>query len=142
MYSFVDFINALYHSHMFFYVTAKLKDGFEEHTRTYDSHLVAALGINWAHAVTIRLVLESKSGTLRICKVAVTSKNVSFMWFGFHVFEGQRIIKVAKSPMSPPLAFPFHITSEGISLLSDDGAELKGRGINNIHARGIILCAE
>lgn len=65
MYSFVDFINALYHSHMFFYVTAKLKDGFEEHTRTYDSHLVAALGINWAHAVTIRLVLESKSGKLK-----------------------------------------------------------------------------
>lgn len=27
-----------------------------------DSHLVAALGINWAHAVTIRLVLESISG--------------------------------------------------------------------------------
>ncbi|KAL0670709.1 hypothetical protein Bca4012_033413 [Brassica carinata] len=88
---------------------AKLKDGFEEHTRTYDSHLVAALGINWAHAVNIRLVLESKSG--------------------------QRIIKVAKSPMSPPLAFPFHITSAGISLLSDDGTELKGPGINNIHAR-------
>ena len=60
------------------------------------------------------------------------------MWFGFHVFEGQRIIKVAKSPMSPPLAFPFHITSAGISLLSDEGTELKGPGINNIHARGII----
>ncbi|KAH0929969.1 hypothetical protein HID58_015696 [Brassica napus] len=92
---------------------ANMKDRFQEHTRTYDSHLVAALGINWDHAVTIRLVLEAKSG--------------------------QRIIKVAKSPMSPPLAFPFHITSEGISLFSDDGAELKGPGINNIHARGIIL---
>lgn len=33
----------------------------EDHTR-HDSHLVAALGINWAHAVTIRLVLEAKSG--------------------------------------------------------------------------------
>ncbi|CAH2060255.1 unnamed protein product [Thlaspi arvense] len=81
---------------------AKLKDGFQEQTSTYDSHLVAALGINWAHAVTIRL----------------------------------RIIKVAKSPMSPPLAFPFHITSGGISLLSDDGTELKGPGINTIHAQG------
>ena len=30
----------------------------------YDSHLVAALGINWAHAVTTRLVLEAKSGRL------------------------------------------------------------------------------
>lgn len=32
-----------------------------EHTEC-DSHLVAALGIHWAHAVTIRLVLDSKSG--------------------------------------------------------------------------------
>jgi len=90
--------------------TAKVKDEFKDNTKTYDSHLVAALGINWAHAVTIRLVLEAKSG--------------------------QRIIKVAKSPMSPPLAFPFHITSAGISLLSDNGTELKGPGINTIHARG------
>ncbi|VVB01757.1 unnamed protein product [Arabis nemorensis] len=88
---------------------AKLKDGCQEHTRTYDSHLVAALGINWAHAVTIRLVLEAKAG--------------------------ERVIKVAKSPMTPPLAFPFHITSGGISLLSDTGTELKGPGINTIHAR-------
>ena len=27
-----------------------------------ESHLVAALGIKWAHAVTIRLVFESHSG--------------------------------------------------------------------------------
>jgi len=57
---------------------------------------------------------------------------------GFTLFAGQRIIKVAKSPMSPPLAFPFHITSAGISLLSDNGTELKGPGINTIHARGIV----
>ncbi|CAN8247303.1 unnamed protein product [Cochlearia groenlandica] len=88
----------------------KLKDGSQEQSKTYDSHLVAALGINWAHAVTIRLVLEAKSG--------------------------QRVIKIAKSPMSPPLAFPFHITSGGVSLLSDDWTEMKGPGINTIHARG------
>ncbi|PON53218.1 DNA repair protein [Trema orientale] len=76
----------------------------------YDSHLVAALGINWAHAVTIRLVLEAKSG--------------------------QRFIKLAKSPMSPPLAFPFNITSAGISLLNDIGTELKGAEINRIHYHG------
>ncbi|PON62369.1 DNA repair protein [Parasponia andersonii] len=76
----------------------------------YDSHLVAALGINWAHAVTIRLVLEAKSG--------------------------QRFIKLAKSPMSPPLAFPFNITSAGISLLSGIGTELKGAEINRIHYHG------
>lgn len=28
----------------------------------HDSHLVAALGIHWAHAVTIRLVLDAKFG--------------------------------------------------------------------------------
>lgn len=42
----------------------------EDHTG-YDSHLVAALGIHWAHAVTIRLVLDAKSGLfnrLFICK--------------------------------------------------------------------------
>ncbi|XP_024031792.1 DNA repair protein RAD51 homolog 2 [Morus notabilis] len=76
----------------------------------YDSHLVAALGINWAHSVTIRLVLEAKSG--------------------------QRFIKLAKSPMSPPLAFPFNITAAGISLLDDYGRELKGAEINKIHSHG------
>ncbi|KHN33439.1 DNA repair protein RAD51 like 2 [Glycine soja] len=34
----------------------------KDNPATYDSHLVAALGINWAHAVTIRLVLEARSG--------------------------------------------------------------------------------
>ncbi|OMO91436.1 hypothetical protein COLO4_18386 [Corchorus olitorius] len=78
----------------------------------YDSHLVAALGIHWAHSVTIRLVLEAKSG--------------------------QRFIKVAKSPMSPPLAFPYHITSSGISLLSEEGMELMGPEINSIHCQGLL----
>ncbi|OVA18184.1 AAA+ ATPase domain [Macleaya cordata] len=75
-----------------------------------NSHLVAALGIHWAHAVTIRLVLEADSG--------------------------QRFIKVAKSPISPPLAFPFVVTSSGISLLTDDGTEVKGPEINSIHCQG------
>ncbi|KAH7560960.1 hypothetical protein JRO89_XS10G0147600 [Xanthoceras sorbifolium] len=81
----------------------------EDSTR-YSSHLVAALGIHWAHAVTIRLVLEAKSG--------------------------QRSMKVAKSPISPPLAFPFNITSSGISLLTDDGMELTGPEINAISCQG------
>ncbi|XP_057999190.1 DNA repair protein RAD51 homolog 2 isoform X2 [Hevea brasiliensis] len=34
----------------------------QEGTEKYDSHVVAALGIHWAHSVTIRLVLEAKSG--------------------------------------------------------------------------------
>ncbi|KAF9596962.1 hypothetical protein IFM89_014606, partial [Coptis chinensis] len=72
-------------------------------------HLVAALGIHWAHAVTIRLVLEASSG--------------------------QRYIKVAKSPISPPIAFPFIVTSSGISLLSDDGTEVEGAEINAIHCQ-------
>ena len=38
------------------------KDATIETPSRYDSHLVAALGIHWAHAVTTRLVLEAKSG--------------------------------------------------------------------------------
>ncbi|KAK9169011.1 hypothetical protein Syun_001151 [Stephania yunnanensis] len=78
-----------------------------------ESRLVASLGIHWAHAVTIRLVLEADSG--------------------------QRFIKVTKSPISPPLAFPFVITSSGISLISDEGIEVKGLVINTIHGQG---CSE
>ncbi|XP_056166234.1 DNA repair protein RAD51 homolog 2 isoform X2 [Syzygium oleosum] len=81
-----------------------------EDTSKYDSHLIAALGINWAHAVTIRLILETISG--------------------------ERFIKVAKSPMSPALAFPFSITSSGISLLNDDGIEVAGQEISTIHCHG------
>ncbi|CAL5387203.1 unnamed protein product [Camellia sinensis] len=80
-------------------------DTIEESAR-FDSHLVPALGIHWSHAVTIRLVLEAKSG--------------------------ERFMKVAKSPISPPLVFPFNITSSGISLLSDVGVEMIGPQINAI----------
>ncbi|KAL9416119.1 hypothetical protein AB3S75_039336 [Citrus x aurantiifolia] len=69
----------------------------KDRTRYY-SHIVAVLGFHWAHAVTIRLVLEAKSG--------------------------QRFMKVEKSPTSPPLAFPFTINPSGISLLTDDGTEM------------------
>ncbi|GJM94439.1 hypothetical protein PR202_ga11081 [Eleusine coracana subsp. coracana] len=37
------------------------KDG-TNYAERFDSHLVAALGVQWAHAVTIRLVFESHSG--------------------------------------------------------------------------------
>ncbi|KAF2300485.1 hypothetical protein GH714_013781 [Hevea brasiliensis] len=83
----------------------------QEGTEKYDSHVVAALGIHWAHSVTIRLVLEAKSG--------------------------HRYIKVAKSPISPPMAFPFIIASSGIALLDDDGIELRGQEINTIHCQGL-----
>ncbi|KAH9700910.1 DNA repair protein RAD51 [Citrus sinensis] len=69
----------------------------KDRTRYY-SHIVAVLGFHWAHAVTIRLVLEAKSG--------------------------QRFMNVEKSPTSPPLAFSFTINPSGISLLTDDGTEM------------------
>ncbi|KAF6134863.1 hypothetical protein GIB67_002264 [Kingdonia uniflora] len=78
------------------------------------THLVAALGIHWAHAVTIRLILEANSG--------------------------QRFIKVAKSPISPPLAFPFIISSSGIIFLNDDGTEVEGPEINTIRCQGLRQC--
>ncbi|KAG8371384.1 hypothetical protein BUALT_Bualt13G0082200 [Buddleja alternifolia] len=76
----------------------------------FDSHLVAALGIHWAHAVTIRLVLESKSG--------------------------KRLIKIAKSSISPSIGFFFNITTSGISLLDDEGVEMVGPEANTIHCQG------
>uniref|UniRef100_A0A9I9DXH5 RecA family profile 1 domain-containing protein n=1 Tax=Cucumis melo TaxID=3656 RepID=A0A9I9DXH5_CUCME len=85
----------------------------QEYSSGYDSHLVAALGVHWAHSVTIRLVLEVKSG--------------------------QRFIKLAKSPMSPPLAFPFTITPSGVSLLTNNGEELSGAEINEIHCQGFSI---
>lgn len=75
-----------------------------------ESHLVAALGIQWAHAITIRLVFESHSG--------------------------QRFIKVAKSPMSPAVAFPFIVESSGITLLSDEGIDVSGPEITSIRCQG------
>ncbi|KAL7264656.1 hypothetical protein ACSBR1_002590 [Camellia fascicularis] len=89
-----------------------MDDTIEESAR-FDSHLVPALGIHWSHADTIRLVPEAKSG--------------------------ERFMKVAKSPISPPLVFPFNITSSGISLLSDVGVEMIGPQINTIQNQGSSL---
>lgn len=55
------------------------------------------------------------------------------------LLAGQRFIKLAKSPISPPLAFRFNITSSGIVLLDDNGIEMKGPAINNIHCQGLFL---
>uniref|UniRef100_A0A0R0G4W3 RecA family profile 1 domain-containing protein n=1 Tax=Glycine max TaxID=3847 RepID=A0A0R0G4W3_SOYBN len=54
-------------------------------------------------------------------------------------FQGQRFIKLAKSPISAPLAFPFKITSSGLVLLDDEGIEMKGPEINTIHCQGLSL---
>ncbi|KAL7085083.1 hypothetical protein ACP275_14G260700 [Erythranthe tilingii] len=92
-------------------------DTTTEDPSNFDSHLVAALGIHWAHAVSIRLVLESRSG--------------------------QRLIKIAKSSISPSVGFFFHITSSGISLLNNEGVEMMGPQANKIHCQGhsgIINC--
>ncbi|XP_020552214.1 DNA repair protein RAD51 homolog 2 isoform X2 [Sesamum indicum] len=78
----------------------------------FNSHLVAALGIHWAHAVTIRLVLEFRSG--------------------------QRVIKIAKSSISPSMGFCFNITSSGVSLLDDEGVEMMGPEANTISWEGHI----
>ncbi|KAK3140869.1 hypothetical protein QOZ80_5AG0406910 [Eleusine coracana subsp. coracana] len=85
------------------------KDG-TNYAERFDSHLVAALGVQWAHAVTIRLVFESHSG--------------------------HRFIKVAKSPMSPAVAFPFTVESSGITLLSDEGIDVTGPDITSIRCQG------
>ncbi|XP_073134197.1 DNA repair protein RAD51 homolog 2 isoform X2 [Henckelia pumila] len=81
-----------------------------EDPTAFDSHLVAALGIHWAHSVTVRLVLEFRSG--------------------------QRLIKIAKSSTSPSIGFFFNITSSGISSFDDEGVELIGPQVNSIHCQG------
>ncbi|XP_014754791.1 DNA repair protein RAD51 homolog 2 isoform X2 [Brachypodium distachyon] len=86
------------------------KKGDSHGTERFESHLVAALGIQWAHAVTIRLVFESHSG--------------------------HRFIKVAKSPMSPAVEFPFIVESSGITLLSDEGIDVSGPEITSIRLQG------
>ncbi|KAG8084513.1 hypothetical protein GUJ93_ZPchr0010g9109 [Zizania palustris] len=86
------------------------KKGDSNSAEKFESHLVAALGIQFAHAVTIRLVLEAHSG--------------------------HRFIKVAKSPMSPAVAFPFTVESSGIILLSDEGIDVPGPEITSIRCQG------
>lgn len=44
---------------------------------------------------------------------------------------------MAKSPISPTRAFPFNITSPGMSLLTDDDIELTGLDINTIRCQGL-----
>ncbi|XP_031121772.1 DNA repair protein RAD51 homolog 2 isoform X1 [Ipomoea triloba] len=93
----------------YFFQAQRITNNLDNPTK-FDHHLIAALGIHWSHAVTNRLVFESRSG--------------------------QRFMKVAKSSISPPIAFPFDITSSGISLLDDDGEEITGPEINTINYQG------
>lgn len=72
--------------------------------------------------------------------VTYDSVSVFNIWFSKVKFlAGQRFIKLAKSPISPPLAFPFKITSSGVVLLDDDGIEMKGSEINTIQCQGLSL---
>lgn len=51
---------------------------------------------------------------------------------------GHRFIKVAKSPMSPAVAFPFVVESSGITLLTDEGIDVTGPEITSIRCQGTI----
>lgn len=53
------------------------------------------------------------------------------------ISDHQRFIKVAKSPLSPPVVFPFIVDSSGIRLLSDDGVVVMGPEINWIRSHGL-----
>lgn len=54
------------------------------------------------------------------------------------VVTGKRLIKIAKSSISPCVGFFFCITSSGISLLDDEGVEMMGPEANAIHCQGLI----
>ena len=49
-------------THVLYFFSVQSRCNTKENSTRFDSHLVAALGIHWAHSVTIRLVLEAKSG--------------------------------------------------------------------------------
>ncbi|XP_059074321.1 DNA repair protein RAD51 homolog 2 isoform X2 [Cryptomeria japonica] len=89
---------------------AKKKSDHIITSKSFEAHLTAALGTNWAHAVNIRLIFES--------------------------YGGQRFIKIAKSPVSPTLAFPFVITALGIELVGTEFFEIAGQDIAVIHGSG------
>ncbi|XP_031485091.1 DNA repair protein RAD51 homolog 2 isoform X2 [Nymphaea colorata] len=109
-------VRALSTNHALSYSFQDRKSELARNRDISESHLIPALGMHWAHAVNVRLVLEAHSG--------------------------QRFIKLAKSPISPPLSFPFIITSAGISLLNDDGMEVSGTEINSIlNEGGVIVSA-
>lgn len=71
-----------------------------------DLQLTAALGTKWSHAVNIRLVLESLSGT--------------------------RYMKIAKSPMSATIAFHYEVTCAGIEQIGDETFDASDGGRNMI----------
>ncbi len=50
---------------------------------------------------------------------------------------GHRYIKVAKSPMTPAVAFPFTVESSGIILLSDEGIDVPSPEITSIRCQGM-----
>ncbi|CAA6654814.1 unnamed protein product [Spirodela intermedia] len=81
-----------------------------KNSEVLESHLVPALGIQWAHSVTIRLIFEGHSEVSKGCQV----------------------------PLSPPVVFPFTVDSSGIRLLSDDGVVVMGPDINLIRSHGLV----
>jgi hypothetical protein len=52
---------------------------------------------------------------------------------------GHRFIKVAKSPISPPVTFPFVVEMSGITLLNQEGIGVAGSEINVIRCQGLIF---
>lgn len=74
---------------------------FPEDLSSFDSHLVAALGIQWAHAVSIRLVLESRSGIIEL-------------YFGCNIFEVYAAGSYAKLCFVGVISYAFvYITLSG-----------------------------
>ncbi|KAI4334455.1 hypothetical protein L6164_019147 [Bauhinia variegata] len=73
------------------------------------------LAFRWSSSNGLNTVLPNCAG-FQVCDIIdVESK-----------FSSRRFIKLAKFPTSPPVAFPFSITSSGIVLHKDDGMEMKG----------------
>lgn len=92
---------------------------------------------NWVWIFFFSLVEKVVYLHLLVREASIWWRNIVFKWgIGF---ADQRFIKVAKSPNSPPLAFPFVVTPTGISLRCDEGIEVIGPHIQTIHCQGMSL---
>lgn len=58
-------------------------------------------------------------------------------WFYVFLLAGHRLIKIAKSSISPSVGFFFRINASGISLLENEGVEMSGPEANSIHCQGL-----
>lgn len=80
-----------------------------------DAHLVAALGVGWAHAVNTRFLLEMSA-------------------------DDRRTLRVAKSPMFPCDTFTYEIDERGATVVQVSNTHMRGEGREDTLYRLSLAC--